>query len=76
MVIVARPDLMYNYFLWRIKFAKYAAPIIIPSIPPQTHQGKILMLFPMVTIMTVIGNIPIPVVQVKVHQETFVSPAP
>ena len=30
----------------------------------------------MVTIIIVIGKIPIPVVQVKVHQEIFVSPAP
>ncbi len=57
------------------KFTRYTAPIITPSMIPQAHHGKTLKLFPMITMMTVIGKMPIPVVQVKVHQETLVIPA-
>ena len=50
--------------------------MIIHSMTIHAHQGKTLKLSPMVTMMTVIGKMPIPVVHVKVHQETLVIPAP
>ena len=51
-------------------------PIIANSKVTQVHHGITLKLFIMVTMMIVIGKIPTPVVQEKVHHEIFVIPAP
>lgn len=65
----------FRFFLPR-EFIPYTIPIIASSKMIHIHHGIILKLFIMVTMMIVIGKISTPVVQVKVHQEILVIPAP